>query len=68
MPRSRAKETRRQKARNSMAGRGQITRGGVTSARGIAKALNARDVATARGGTWTAVQVLSIIARVDPLK
>jgi DNA invertase Pin-like site-specific DNA recombinase len=36
-----------------------------TSARGIAKALNARGVATARGGTWTAVQVLSIIARVS---
>ena len=46
----------------------EITRGGVTSARGIAKALNARGVATARGGTWTAVQVLSIIARVGPLK
>jgi hypothetical protein len=49
MPRSRAKETRRQKARNSMAGRGQITRGGVTSGRGIAKALNARGVATGKG-------------------
>jgi hypothetical protein len=46
----------------------EITRGGVTSARGIAKALNARGVATARGGTWTAIQVLSIIARVAPLK
>jgi DNA invertase Pin-like site-specific DNA recombinase len=46
----------------------EITRGGVTSARRIAKALNARGVATARGGTWTAVQVLSIIARVSPLK
>jgi hypothetical protein len=45
-----------------------ITRGGVTSARGIAKALNARDVVTARGKTWTAVQALSIIARVGPLK
>jgi DNA invertase Pin-like site-specific DNA recombinase len=46
----------------------EITRGGVTSARGIAKVLNARGTATARGGTWTAVQVLSIIARVAPLK
>jgi hypothetical protein len=62
MPRSRARPA------TAGLGRGQITRGGVTSARGIAKALNARGVATARGGTWTAVQVLSIIARVAPLR
>jgi len=33
--------------------------------RGIARALNARGVATARGGEWTAVQVGSILRRVD---
>jgi DNA invertase Pin-like site-specific DNA recombinase len=32
--------------------------------RGIAKSLNARGVATARGGDWTAVQVGSILRRV----
>ena len=32
--------------------------------RGIAQSLNARGVATARGGQWTAVQVGSILRRV----
>jgi DNA invertase Pin-like site-specific DNA recombinase len=36
---------------------------GTTSHRGIADALNARDVRTARGGVWTAVQVGRIIER-----
>ena len=31
--------------------------------RGIARSLNARGVATARGGQWTAVQVGSILRR-----
>jgi hypothetical protein len=31
---------------------------------GIARSLNARGVATARGGAWTAVQVGSILRRV----
>jgi DNA invertase Pin-like site-specific DNA recombinase len=41
----------------------EIMRQGVTSARQIAKALNARGVATARGGFWTGVQVAAIRAR-----
>jgi hypothetical protein len=31
--------------------------------RAIAKALNARGVATARGGVWTPVQVTAILRR-----
>jgi DNA invertase Pin-like site-specific DNA recombinase len=37
---------------------------GIASRRAIARALNARGVATARGGRWTAVQVGSILQRV----
>ena len=40
-----------------------IQASGVASHRGIAQSLNARGVATARGGTWTAVQVGSILQR-----
>jgi len=36
---------------------------GITSRRAIARALNARGVATARGGRWTEVQVGSILQR-----
>jgi DNA invertase Pin-like site-specific DNA recombinase len=42
----------------------EIQSSGVASHRGIARALNARDVATARGGEWTAVQVAAILQRV----
>ena len=42
----------------------EIQSSGVPSHRGIARALNARGVATARGGAWTAVQVGSILRRV----
>jgi hypothetical protein len=35
----------------------QIKASGATSLRAIAKALNARGIATARGGVWTPVQV-----------
>jgi DNA invertase Pin-like site-specific DNA recombinase len=42
----------------------EITSSGVESHRGIARALNARGVATARGGEWTAVQVGAILRRV----
>jgi Recombinase len=41
----------------------EIMSSGVTSHRAIARALNARGVATARGGQWTAVQVGSILQR-----
>ena len=43
----------------------EIQSSGVSSHRGIARALNARGVATARGGQWTAVQVGAILRRVD---
>ena len=39
----------------------EIQSTGVASHRGIARSLNARGVATARGGAWTAVQVGSIL-------
>jgi len=41
-----------------------IQASGVTSLRGIARALNDRGVATARGGKWEAVQVGAILQRV----
>jgi DNA invertase Pin-like site-specific DNA recombinase len=40
-----------------------IQASGVASNRGIARALNARGVATARGGMWSAVQVGAILKR-----
>ena len=43
----------------------EIRASGVSSLRGIARALNARGVGTARGGVWTAVQVTDILARVE---
>jgi DNA invertase Pin-like site-specific DNA recombinase len=42
----------------------EIQSSGVASHRAIARSLNARGVATARGGKWTAVQVGSILRRV----
>jgi hypothetical protein len=41
-----------------------IQSSGVTSHRAIARTLNARGIATARGGQWTAVQVGAILQRV----
>jgi DNA invertase Pin-like site-specific DNA recombinase len=41
----------------------EIQKAGAASDRSIARALNARGVATARGGSWTAVQVRSILSR-----
>ncbi len=43
----------------------EIQSSGVASHRGIARSLNARGVATARGGQWTVVQVGSILRRSD---
>jgi hypothetical protein len=43
-----------------------IQANGITSLRGIARALTARGVPTARGGTWTAVQVSLILRRLEP--
>ena len=42
----------------------QIKGSGVMSLRGIAAALNARGVRTARGGRWAATQVGAVLARV----
>jgi DNA invertase Pin-like site-specific DNA recombinase len=41
----------------------QIQKSGVSSLRGVAKALSARGIKTARGGAWTAVQVSGILQR-----
>ena len=43
----------------------EIQASGVTSLRGIARALTARGVKTARGGDWTSVQVSNLLARVS---
>jgi DNA invertase Pin-like site-specific DNA recombinase len=42
----------------------EIQASGVKSIRAIARALAARGVPTARGGSWTAVQVSDILERV----
>jgi Recombinase len=41
----------------------EIQASGVQSFRGIARALTARGIKTARGGTWTPVQVSDILRR-----
>ena len=46
----------------------QVTRppiqaSGITSLCGVAKALSARGIKTARGGAWTVVQVSNILTR-----
>jgi DNA invertase Pin-like site-specific DNA recombinase len=41
----------------------QIQKSGVSSLRGVAKALSARGIKTARGGAWSAVQVSDILQR-----
>jgi DNA invertase Pin-like site-specific DNA recombinase len=41
----------------------QIQKSGVSSLRGVAKALSARGIKTARGGAWSAVQVSDIVRR-----
>ena len=40
-----------------------IKRAGATTLREIAEALNARGVATARGGQWHAMTVKNVLAR-----
>jgi DNA invertase Pin-like site-specific DNA recombinase len=42
----------------------EIQASGVKSLRGVARALAARGIATARGGAWTPVQVADILRRV----
>jgi hypothetical protein len=41
----------------------EIQNGGISSLRGVAKALNARGVRTARGSEWTPVQVNNVLER-----
>lgn len=41
----------------------ELRAAGITSANGIAKALNGRDIPTAKGGQWQAVQVQRVLAR-----
>ena len=41
----------------------QIRASGISSLRGVAKALNARGIRTARGGEWTGVQVNNVLER-----
>lgn len=43
----------------------EIQAAGITSATGIAKALNERGIPTARGGEWQAIQVQRVLARLD---
>ena len=40
-----------------------IQRSGIKSLRGVARALTARGIPTARGGVWTPVQVSAILER-----
>jgi hypothetical protein len=42
---------------------GHIKASGVQSFRGVARALTARGIKTARGGTWSAVQVADVLRR-----
>jgi Recombinase len=51
------------KANASPVGVKEIQASGVSSLRGVARALTARGVRTARGGDWTAVQVSDILRR-----
>ena len=44
----------------------EVQSSGVRSLRGIASALNARGVKTARGGRWQAAQVQSVLTRSTP--
>jgi len=41
----------------------EIQASGVSSLRGVAKALNARGIRTARGSEWTGVQVSNVLER-----
>jgi hypothetical protein len=43
----------------------QVQESGVSSLRGVAAALNARGVRTARGGKWAATQVGAVLARAE---
>ena len=46
----------------------ELQANGVTSLGGIAKALNECEIPTARGGEWSAVQVMRVLARLKTLE
>jgi len=43
----------------------ELREAGVTSLRGLAKALDERGIEAARGGTWTAAGVSRVLARIE---
>jgi DNA invertase Pin-like site-specific DNA recombinase len=46
---------------------GELRAAGVSSARGLAKALQSRGISAPRGGeSWSAAQVVRLLARIDP--
>jgi hypothetical protein len=45
----------------------ELERAGVTSSNAIAKALNERDIATARSGRWAAQTVIALRSRLKRL-
>jgi DNA invertase Pin-like site-specific DNA recombinase len=53
-------------ARNVLPVIRQIQASGITSLRGIARALDARGIATARGGAWEARTVANLLRRDEP--
>jgi hypothetical protein len=60
---ARTAEAARRSAENAVPVIRQVQESGVTSLRGIAAALNARGVRTARGGRWAATQVGAVLKR-----
>ena len=46
----------------------QLQEAGKTSLRAIAEGLNVAGIPTARGGEWSAVQVMRILERLDPFR
>jgi DNA invertase Pin-like site-specific DNA recombinase len=59
------REAARRSAANVLPIIRQIQASGISSFRGVARALTARGVQTARGGQWTARQVINVLARGD---
>ena len=62
---ARTAEAARRFAANAVPVIRQVQASGVSSLRGIAAALNARGVRTARGGKWAATQVGAVLARAE---
>ena len=60
---ARTAEAARRFAQNAAPVIREVQGKGISSLRGIAAALNARGVRTARGGRWAATQVAAVLAR-----